>query len=260
MPGPSHRLSTIESWGKEERVSHPICVDCAIQSTPDPESRDHYACDSCGIVVDAFAALTRFRVELGHLEAHSSSVRGVVRVGRRRTGRVTSGPISSWTNAPSSRRHEWNGATVGVSLTYPLPSAALFGCLSRCSAIFNSRALLGMTMDCPACGAPLTLEVGPEQPLSTSLRDAVLAADTDECLEITRACWDCGWQEVRQVRVESITTAGDEAAVERATLPDEINDELTGIESVDTLEEALATIRRHRDTEPATTDTNDTTE
>ncbi|QRY26023.1 MULTISPECIES: hypothetical protein [Halobacteriales] len=116
-------------------------------------------------------------------------------------------------------------------------------------------------MDCPACGAPLTIEVGPEQPLSTSLRGAVLAAEADERLEITQACWDCGWQEVRQVRVESIdTTSGDETAVERAALLHEINDEIAGIESVDTLEEALATIRRHRDTEPATTDTDDTTE
>jgi hypothetical protein len=56
------------TWGKEERVNHPICVDCAIQETPDPDERDHYACDSCGLVVDALAALTRFRIELGHLE------------------------------------------------------------------------------------------------------------------------------------------------------------------------------------------------
>jgi len=56
------------TWGKEERVSLPICVDCAIQETPDPDERDHYACDSCGLVVDALAALTCFRVELGHLE------------------------------------------------------------------------------------------------------------------------------------------------------------------------------------------------
>ena len=116
-------------------------------------------------------------------------------------------------------------------------------------------------MDCPACGAPLTIEVGPEQPLSTSLRDAVLATEADERLEITRACWDCGWQEVRQVRVESIdTTSGDETAVERAALLHEINDEIAGIESVDTLEEALATIRRHRDTDPTTTDMDDTAE
>lgn len=116
-------------------------------------------------------------------------------------------------------------------------------------------------MDCPACGAPLTLEVGPERPPSTSLRDAVLAAETDERLKITRVCWDCGWQEVRQLRIESIdATPGDEATVQRATLIDEINDELAGIESVDTLEETLATIRRHRDTDPATTDGDDTTE
>ena len=116
-------------------------------------------------------------------------------------------------------------------------------------------------MGCTACGAPLALEVGPERPPSTSLRDAVLAAEPDERLEITRVCWDCGWQEVRQLRIESIdTTAGDEATVQRATLIDEINDELAGIESVDTLEEALATIRRHRDTDPVTTETDDTTE
>ena len=56
------------TWGKDERVTHPICVDCAIQSSLDPDDRDHHACDGCGLVVDALAALTRFRVELGHLE------------------------------------------------------------------------------------------------------------------------------------------------------------------------------------------------
>jgi predicted nucleic acid-binding Zn-ribbon protein len=150
---------------------------------------------------------------------------------------------------------------VVVSWTYSLLSTALFVCLSRCSAIFNRRALLEIPMDCPACGAPLTIEVGAEQPLSTSLRDAVLTAEPDERLEITRACWDCGWQEVRQVRVKSIdTTAGDETAVERAALIDEITDELAAIESVDTLEETLAAIRRQRATDPATTDTDDATE
>ena len=54
--------------GKDERVTHPICVDCALQERPDPDERDHCACDACGLVVDALAALTRFRVELGHLE------------------------------------------------------------------------------------------------------------------------------------------------------------------------------------------------
>ena len=65
---PSTDTGTAYTWGKDERVSHPICVDCATQVTPDPEERDHYACDSCELVVDALAALTRFRVELGHLE------------------------------------------------------------------------------------------------------------------------------------------------------------------------------------------------
>jgi hypothetical protein len=65
---PGTDTGTAYTWGKDERVSHPICVDCATQVTPDPEQRDHYACDGCGLVVDALAALTRFRVELGHLE------------------------------------------------------------------------------------------------------------------------------------------------------------------------------------------------
>lgn len=112
-----------------------------------------------------------------------------------------------------------------------------------------------MTMDCPACGSPVTLEVGPERPLSTPLRDAVLAADVDERLEITRDCWDCGWHEVRQLRVESIDmTAGDEAAVERAALVNEITDELAAIEDVAPLEDALAEIRRQRRTDAATAD------
>ena len=54
--------------GKKERFSHSICADCAIQETANPDERDHCACDSCGRVVDALAALTRFRIELGHLE------------------------------------------------------------------------------------------------------------------------------------------------------------------------------------------------
>lgn len=112
-----------------------------------------------------------------------------------------------------------------------------------------------MIMACPACGSPVTLEVGPEQPLSTSLSDAVLETDEDERIEITRDCWDCGWHETRELRVESIdTTAGDEAAVERAALVDEITDELAEIDSVETLEDTLGEIRRQCRHESATTD------
>jgi len=35
---------------------------------PDPDERDHVACDGCGLVGDRLAALTRFRVELRYLE------------------------------------------------------------------------------------------------------------------------------------------------------------------------------------------------
>lgn len=115
-------------------------------------------------------------------------------------------------------------------------------------------------MDCPACGSPLTLEVGPERPLSTSLPDALLTAAEDESIDVVRDCWDCGWHEERQIRVESIdTTEGDEVAVERAALVDEITDELAAIDSLATLEDALTEIRRQRVRDPATTDTEDDT-
>jgi len=65
---PGTEAGEAHTWGKDERVSHQICVDCAIQAEPDPSDRDRCTCDGCGLVVDALAALTRFRVELGHLE------------------------------------------------------------------------------------------------------------------------------------------------------------------------------------------------
>src|SRR6056297_2602365 len=62
-------LTLARNTGGERRLGHPpICVDCAIQARPDPDERDHHACDGCGLVVDTLAALTRFRVELGHLK------------------------------------------------------------------------------------------------------------------------------------------------------------------------------------------------
>jgi hypothetical protein len=116
-------------------------------------------------------------------------------------------------------------------------------------------------MDCPACGSSVTLEVGPDRPLSTSLSDAVLAAEEDEQIEVTRDCWDCDWHETRALRVTSIDmTAGDETAIERAALIDEITDELASIGSVDTLEETLAAIREQRETDSATIDTDDVAE
>ncbi|WP_042664307.1 hypothetical protein [Haloferax sp. ATB1] len=100
-------------------------------------------------------------------------------------------------------------------------------------------------MDCSACGSSVTLEVGPDHPPSASLTDALLAADEDECIEVSRNCWNCGWHEERQVRVASIET----------TEGDEITDELAAIESLATLEDALAEIRRQRRLEPSTADT-----
>jgi len=113
-------------------------------------------------------------------------------------------------------------------------------------------------MDCPACGISVTIEVGPDRPLSTSLRDAVLGADEEERIEVTQDCWNCGWHETRELCVASIdTTAGDAAVIERAALVDEITDEVAAIDSVETLEEILAAIRRQRGTDSAMSDTDD---
>lgn len=115
-----------------------------------------------------------------------------------------------------------------------------------------------MTMDCPACGSPVTLEVGPERPISTSLPDAILEAPEDECIEITRDCWHCGWHETRELRVVSIeSTAGDGAAIERATLVEAITDELAETEDQALLEHVLAEIRRQEDSDTAADDTGD---
>ena len=62
---PGTETGTAYTWEKREAGQPPNLVDCAIQEMPDSEEHDHYACDSCGLVVDALAALTCFRVELG---------------------------------------------------------------------------------------------------------------------------------------------------------------------------------------------------
>jgi len=65
---PGIETGGVHTWGPDERVIHPICVDCAIQTESDPDEHDHHACDGSGLVVDALAALTCFLVEPGHLE------------------------------------------------------------------------------------------------------------------------------------------------------------------------------------------------
>ena len=96
------------------------------------------------------------------------------------------------------------------------------------------------------------MEVGPDQPLSASVADALLAGDEDEQIIVARNCWACGWTEERTVVIDSIeTTQGDTDVVERAALLDDIMREATAIDSLATLEDALVEIRRQRRLEAA---------
>ena len=102
-------------------------------------------------------------------------------------------------------------------------------------------------MECPTCGGPVTIEVGPDQPLSASVADALLAAVEDEPIIVARDCWTCGWRKERSVVIDSIeTTEGETDAVERAALLDDIMSEATAIDDLTTLEDALAEVRRQR--------------
>jgi len=70
------------------------------------------------------------------------------------------------------------------------------------------------------------MEVGPDQSLSASVVDALLAGGEDEQIIIARNCWVCGWTEERSVVIDSIeTTESDADAVERAALLDDIMSE-----------------------------------
>lgn len=102
------------------------------------------------------------------------------------------------------------------------------------------------------------MEVGPDQPLSVSVADALLTAVEDEQIIVARNCWACGWTEERSVVIDSIeTTEGDAQAVERAALLDDIVNEATAIEDLGTLENALAGVRRQRRLEPTASDSAD---
>lgn len=107
-------------------------------------------------------------------------------------------------------------------------------------------------MNCPQCNSNITMEVGPERPLSASLVDTLITAEEDEQVDINRDCWQCGWREKRSVRLETIEiTNGDTHVVERSTLMNEIMNELETIESLTTLRDALAEVRRQRRLETA---------
>lgn len=97
-------------------------------------------------------------------------------------------------------------------------------------------------MECPDCGSgTVTLEVGPEWPISTSVHRAALDGAEGDRIEIHRHCWTCGWREDRHLRLEAIEpTHGDAEVIDRRRLIEEIESEATALEGL----ESLAAIRR----------------
>lgn len=73
-------------------MTHPICVDCAIQIPLGPDARDEFTCDSCGDVVESLSVLTSFRVEVGRFEA---TLRFCLEC-------APGGPATYWTRDPES--------------------------------------------------------------------------------------------------------------------------------------------------------------
>jgi len=69
------------------------------------------------------------------------------------------------------------------------------------------------------CGGPVASGVGPDQTLSPSVADVLLAAAEDEEITVIRNCWVCGWSEERSVDIDSTEKTGSDAdTVERAAL------------------------------------------
>lgn len=102
------------------------------------------------------------------------------------------------------------------------------------------------------------MEVGPGHPPSASVADALLATTEGEQIIVTRNCWACGWTEERSVVLDSIeTTEGDAQTVERATLLDDIMNEVTAINDLGTLEDVLVEVHRQRRLEIGASDSPD---
>jgi len=62
-----------QAWGKDERVTHPIRVDCAIQSSRDPDDRDHHACGEAVVLSSMLCSPHTVPCRTRHLEAHYSA-------------------------------------------------------------------------------------------------------------------------------------------------------------------------------------------
>ncbi|MXR40801.1 hypothetical protein GRX01_05530 [Halobaculum sp. WSA2] len=87
--GPGVDVGDAHTWGVDDLVTHPICVDCAVRERT-AQRADLVACDGCGLGLDTAAALTSFRVEVGRLD-------GVIQL----CGECSpDGPATHWTRDP----------------------------------------------------------------------------------------------------------------------------------------------------------------
>lgn len=112
-------------------------------------------------------------------------------------------------------------------------------------------------MNCPACGSRfVTVEPGPDVAPLSRVTDAILKAEREDVIRVSRNCWDCGWGETRALELVSVETEPGDPSVQRCRrLVEAVNTELEAIQSPDSLRDALAEVERIRRSESSNTET-----
>lgn len=93
-------------------------------------------------------------------------------------------------------------------------------------------------MNCPECrSSSISLEVGPTG--TGRLTSQVVRTQQGGSIEVVRACWTCGWREIRTLLVDSIQVeAGDEEVATRERLLDQLSEVASALDTAE-LEETV---------------------
>ncbi len=86
---PGSATGVAHTWGKDDRVTHQICVDCAVQEHPDPDKRDHTPAMAVDSLWTHSPRSRGFVSNSAISKVHCSSALAVAPVDPRRIGPVT---------------------------------------------------------------------------------------------------------------------------------------------------------------------------